>query len=377
MKLKQRDINTLIIIGILLVVFLSYFVGFRNLMDKNNAVSDEVAALKQKYDKLVDNKARVDDYEKEIDSYNEQIEELYAEFDSGACQEYTIKFLEGTENGTNSWIKTATIKQPEQIYTFGNITSSNPISYGEVVYETDYIGYKVETTLAFETSYSSFKNLIDYIIHNQYKCTLESLSVSYNSADDIVSGSFVLSQFAIDGDDREFGQVYTSNQIFGTENIFSSSVFNPTVVGEENGSDIMSDYDLFLSLQSYETDSAALKMGFKTDSTKTITNEDNDVKDVTVKITGEEGDYRISYKVGNVTYPTTNYNEGAEFVPGVKLSMLINSSQRTSVNDVSGANVTIINESDKTLYIKVINEDESMPRFKIEDKQGDVVIYQD
>lgn len=377
MKLKQREINILIILGVCLVVFLSYFLGFRNLMAKNTAVSEEVATLKKKYDKLLDNKARVEDYKNDIEDYNDKVEEMYEKFDSGACQEYTIKFLEGIENGTKSWIKSGNVSQPEQIYTFGNISSSNPISQGATVYKSDDIGYKVETTLNFEASYADFKDMLNYVLHNKYKCTLESLSVTYNGADDIVSGSFILSQFAIAGPDREFGPVYTTNPFFGTENIFQSSTFNPTLMGEENGNDIMADYDVYLSLQSYETDAAPLKMGFKNDATKTIVNEDNDVKDVTIKITGKDGEYKIAYKVGNVTYPTTNYNEGADFMPGVKLSMLINSSQRTSVNDLSGANVTVINESDKTLHIKVINEDESLPRFKIDDKQGDVVIYQD
>lgn len=377
MKLGQREKNLLIIVGIVLVVFLAYFFGFRNLMTKNDAVADEVKKLTDRHNALKSMKAKVDDYVDDTKEFNEEIEKMYNSFDSGASQEYTIKFLEGIEEQTDSWVISASLAQPEQVFTFGNVKSSNPTTLGEVVYQSTDVGYAVKSTLSFGASYADFKDVLSYILHNSYKCTLESLSVSYNAEEDVVSGSFVLTQFSIVGADREFGGTYINNEFFGTENIFQSSIFDSEVEGEENGNDILADYDVYLSLQSYETDSPALKMGFKTDASKTIINEDNDVKDVTLKITGEAGDYRISYKVGNVTYPVNDYAEGADFTPGVKLSLLVNCSSRTSVNDVSGANVSIINESDMTLNIKVINDDEGDPRFKIVDKQGDIIIFQD
>lgn len=377
MKLGHREKNLLIFLIIGLVVFCSYFFGFRNLMAKNETLSAEVAKLEEKRNNLNNMKSKVDGYIKDTEDYNEKIEEMYDMFDSGASQEYTVKFLQAIEEKTvTSWIKSGTLSQPEQIYAFGNITSSNPTTLGAQVYQNSNIGYAMKTTVSFEASYEDFKTVVSYILHNNFKCTLESLSVSYNAEDDLVSGSFTLTQFSIVGADREWGGAHIDNDFFGTENIFQSSIFDPEVQGEENGNDILSDYDLFLSLQSFETDSPALKLGFKSDASKTIINEDNDVKDVTIKFTGEEGNYKVSYKVGNVTYPTTDYAEGAEFMPGVKLSLLINSGNRTSVNDVSGANVILINESDMTLFIKVINDDEGDPRFNVVDKQGDIIIFQ-
>lgn len=377
MKIKQHELNLLIILGVLLVVFCSYFFGFRNLMAKNDEVSAEVAKLEEKYKNLKNMKAKSEGFKNDTADYNEEIEKMYDSFDSGASQEYTIKFLEGIEGNTlTTWVKSASLLQPEQIFAFGNIVSSNPTTSGNLVYQSSNVGYAMKTTVSFEASYADFKRTLDYLLHDCNKVTVESISVTYNAEEDLISGSFVLTQFSIVGPDREFGEVHIQNELFGTENIFQSSIFDSEVEGEENGNDILSDYDLFLSLQSFETDSPALKLGFKTDTSKTIINEDNNVKDVTIKVTGEAGNYRVSYKVGNVTYPVDNFEDGAEFVPGVKLSLLVNSGNRTSTSDVSGANVSIINESDMTFYIKVINEAEGDPRFKVVDKQGDVVIFQ-
>ena len=377
MKLKQSELNLLIILGVVLVVFCSYFFGFRNLMAKNDIVTDEVAKLEEKYKNLKNMKQKIDDFKNDTVDYNSEIDKMYSSFDKGASQEYTIKFLEAIEdNVPTAWIRSASLSQPEQIFTFGNVTSSNPTMMGQVVYQSSNVGYAMKSTISFEANYADFKEMLKYLLDNPSKCTVESLSVSYSAEEDLVSGSFVLTQFSIVGPDREFGEVHIQNELFGTENLFQSSIFDSEVEGEENGNDIISDHDLRLSLQSAETDAPALSLGFKTDKSKTITNEDNDVKDVTIKITGEADNYRISYKVGNVTYPVTGYDEGAEFVPGTKLSLLVNSGSRTSSNDVSGANVTVINETDMTLYIKVINEAEGDPRFKIVDKQGDIVVFQ-
>ena len=377
MKIKQRELNLLIIMGVILVVFCSYFFGFKNLMAKNDTVSAEVAKLEDKYKNLKNMKAKSEEFKTDTEEYNNNIEQMYSKFDSGASQEYTIKFLEAIETNVRTvWIKSATLTHPEQIFAFGNVTSSNPTTMGQLVYQSSDVGYAMKTTVTFDASYADFKNMLTYLLRNNYKCTVESLSVSYSAEEDVVSGSFVLTQFSIVGPNREFNEVHIQNQFIGTENIFQSSIFNSEVAGEENGNDILSDHDLYLSLQSYETDAPALKLGFKNDASKTIINEENTVQDVSIKITGEAGDYRIAYKVGNVTYPVNDFADGAEFVPGVKLSLLVNSAVRTSTSDVSGANVTIINESDMTLYIKVINEAEGDPRFKVVDKQGDIVIFQ-
>ena len=63
-------------------------------MAKNDTVSAEVAKLEEKYKNLKNMKAKAEEYKADIEDYNTAIEEMYDNFDSGASQEYTIKFLE-------------------------------------------------------------------------------------------------------------------------------------------------------------------------------------------------------------------------------------------------------------------------------------------
>ena len=378
-KLKQSEKSIIYILFMIVVIFAAWFFGYRNISSMQKKVNDEVQVLIDKNTSLKNMAANAQTFAKQTVEYNDKTTALFAQYDTGYSQEYTIKFLEGIEKQTNTWIKTAALTESANVFTFGKISSSNPNNQGVKVYNTDMVGFTTSSTVSFQGSYAETKAMIKYILDNQYKCTLENLSLSYNSDADIVSGSFVISQYAITGGGREFAGPHINNAEFGTNNIFYSSVFSPGGDSNTNGSNIISDHDVYILLYGYGTDVGAFKMGMKDDSigTTVISAEENKMQDVTIHITGKDNDYKISYKVGNKTYPIDGYTEGVSFTPGNLLSMLVGCSERSDINDNSGANVTIINDSDKTLEIKVVNDDISNPRFKIKHKSGDVIVYED
>ena len=57
------------------------------------------------------------------------------------------------------------------------------------------------------------------------------------------------------------------------------------------------------------------------------------------------------------------------------MDLIVFSSKRDSDADNAGAWVTINNNSDMTLNIKVINDDTSNPRFNIESANGSIKFY--
>lgn len=377
-KLKQSEKSIIYILIMIVVVFCAWFFGYRNIDNMYKKVNDEVQVLIDKNTSLKNMAANANNFAKQTVEFDTKTEELFKIYDSGFSQEYTVKFLEGIENQTNTWIKSATLKESAKIFTFGNILSSNPNNPGVKVYKTDMTGYSTTTTVNFQGNYEETKAMIDYILDNQYKCTLENFNVSYNVESDMVTGSFVIGQYAIVSNDREFEGPHINNGNFGTDNIFSSSIFSPSGDQNSNGSNIMSDYDIFIQMNGYGSDVGAFRMGMKDDAigTTVISSEENKPVDVTIRVTGKAGDYKISYKVGNVTYPVDGYSNGVSFNPGNLLSIFVASSQRGDLNDKSGANVTLINDSDMTLEVKVVAEDSNDPRFKIKHKSGDIIVYE-
>ncbi len=378
MKITEKDKKLLFIVASILIVFCAYFFGFRKITEKNDEMTNEISTLKSTYNNLKIMTANAAGYSEKTEKYSLEITDTMKTFDTGFSQPYTIMFLNEIQKETGAWISQAGLAQTEQIYTFGQGNSSNPSKKGQKAYSSDYSGYRTVLTLTYSASYSDFKTMINFINTYKYKCSIDSMTMSYNADSNIVSGSMVLNQYAVTGADRIFTQPYMDNLLNGTDNIFNSSIFTPgSNANIDNGSSILEDYDLYMTLQPVKSDSDALVIGQKGDQTGTtiITNNESSMQDVTITVSGSEGDYKIAYKVGNVTYPVASYNDGAAFAPGEMLSLLVISSERTDDNDISGAKTTLVNDSDITLNVKVVNDDENSPRFIIDQKKGDIVVY--
>ena len=318
-------------------------------------------------------------YTTDTESYNSKYDEILNKYDSGNTQEYSIMLLKEIEDRTGAWISQAGLAQTEEIYTFGEVTTSNPYAEeGSKVYHSDYVGNKTTLTLTYQATYDQFKDMINYINGYKYKFTIDSISMSYTAETDSVSGSLVLTQYEITGGDRKFNNVNITNVLNGTDNIFHSGIFSGGEnLSTENGDNIIVDYDYYFSLQADGSDMDSVVFGPKNDSTgsSTVSAAGNEMQDAYVRFFGENGEYYVQYSVGDKKYPAAAYDDGQLMLPGEELSMLVISSKRSGNDDKSGVNATIVNDTDMTLKIKIANEDGGNPRFVLKDYTGDVVVY--
>lgn len=379
MKLKERDKNLLLIVACVIIIACAWFFGFNNITAKTEEIRTEADKLEIELANLRMLAAQKDKFLADTQTYLADTATRFDKYNTGYSQQYTIKFIEEIQKQTDVWIKSASMTDTQPVFTFGQVTSSNPDRPGQLVHTSDKVGHSTSITMAYQGSYDQVKDMIDYINGYKYKCTIDSMTTSYNSDAMLVSGNIIITIYAITGADREFMKPSISNPFFGTDNIFDSPIFEAGSSENNNGEHILTDYDLYLSIQAANTDMEALEMALKDDVTgySKVVDEDNSSKDVTIRVTGKEGKYNISYKVGNVTFPVASYNDGEPIQAGNELSMLVLSSERISVDDLSAAEVSIINESDQIFYVKVINEDLSNPRFNVKYKSGEVIIYED
>ncbi len=380
MKISDRDIKILYVFLAIAIVACSYFFGFRKLTAANEKLDEETAKLNTRYTTLHTMEKNAKKYSDDTVFYNDQYDKVIAKFDTGYSQEYSILFIKELEDKLDTWVNQAGLAQTEKIYTFGEVVSTNPGSAaGTSVYSSDYKGYKTVLTLSYQATYDNFKNLIEYINKYKYKCTIDSMSMSYNADSDVVSGALVVSQYAITGEDRKFDNVNINNVLSGTGNIFDSEIFDPGEnVDKENGDNIISDYDYFISLQSADSNLDSVVIGSKGDLTgaSTVTSNLNERQELYIRFFGEEGAYYVQYTVGETQYPAAAYEEGAMFLPGDLLSLLVISSDRVGDDDLAGVDATIINETDMSLKVKITNEDKGNPRFVVKQTDGDVEIFE-
>ncbi|MBD5157195.1 MAG: hypothetical protein HDT13_06150 [Butyrivibrio sp.] len=382
MKISDRDVKLLYVVLSIAIIACAYFFGFRKLTAANEALDKEISELKTRHTTLRTMEANAKKYSDDTVVYNDNYDKIIEKFDTGYSQEYSILFIKELEDKLDVWLSQAGLAQTDNVYTFGQIQSTNPSSEsGSSVYSSDYKGYKTVLTLTYQASYDDFKSLIDYINNYKYKCTIDSMSMSYNSESDVVSGSLVVSQYAITGKDRPFNNVNINGILSGTGNIFASEIFGGGEIADNiNGDKIMSDYDYYIALQAANENSAVsgITVNPRGDLTgaKAIFSEANERQEFYLRFFEEDGVYYAQYSVGEQQFPATEFEKGSMFLPGEYLSFMVLSSQREGDDDMVAVDATIVNDTDMTLNIKIANEDKGNPRFVVKSTSGDVVIYE-
>lgn len=377
MKISERDKKLLCILGIVALFICAYYFGFKKLGDKNNALDNEQHELKAELSDLKTMAASEKTYKNKTAEFNENYDKEVKSYFNGYSQPYTIMFLKDLEDSVNAWISQAGLAETEIIYTFGDVVSTNPYAGSTAVYTSDYKGCKTTVTISYQATYSNFKKLIARINNNPYKCTIDSISSTYNAESDIVSGAMVLSMYAIIGSDREFKEPNVNNSNNGTGNIFNSEIFTPGIDMETtNGMNILVDYDVLVKLQpSSEETTAEISMKSDILNNATISSNSKDAEDMTLRFFGTEGNYFVQYSIGDKTFPADEFDAGSSFNPGNLLSVLVSSCEREGEDDTSKVNAKILNDTDLDLHIKIASEDGGDPRFVYEAVGENIYIY--
>ncbi len=375
MKLSDRDKKLLYLLAIAVIILLAFFFGYRNLTEATVATRRIYNEMNAEYMDLQAKYSRIEQYRADRQKYELLYEAMLAKYPAGYTQEYLIMFLANTEDKTGIWFSQASLTNTTQSYNFGMYSSSNPSS-SRYKLDTDLQGYTTTISLTYEATYDEFKNFISYMEGYHEKYSINSISTTYKEEEKLVSGTLELTQYAIAGN-REFSNVKVPAISIGTDNIFDSSTFSADngSYDDTDGARIIYDYDLYMILNAETADVDSIIMGVKGDDKTMLTANSNKTEDVYIKITGEDGSYRIQYKVGTEQYPEANYDMGADFEPGNTLDLLVISNERADGKDLSGAKVTIENESDMRLNIKVVNDDQYNPRYTAYSVDGDVKTY--
>lgn len=219
-KLSDRDKQLLLIVGAVLIVFLSYFFGFQKLNDANTVLEAKKNNLVKTEKDLREKNDNKDKYINDTRTYTTFYVDIMDDYENGSTQPSQIDFLNKIESVTSTWVSSAAFSAPAVIYNFGIKQTSNPNSTANA-YASDNVGYKTTLSISFEASYENFKKMIDYINTYYTKNTIDEMTVTYNEGTDTVAGSVELSMYSITGADRAFTEPKFSVDT-GVSNVFSN-----------------------------------------------------------------------------------------------------------------------------------------------------------
>lgn len=362
-NISEKDKKMLYAIVSILIVFAAWYFGYRPLSAKAAEYETKYEQLHTRYLELSEKMKNKSNYIADTEENLETYDEIIASFDSTYAQEYIMQYLINLENDTEAWMTRLEINTPELKHTFTTDTTVE--------------GWGTPISLGFECEYLNFKKVIDFINTTSSKCTINAMNFMVDVNSGVLTGTVDMTKYAITSPFREVPSVKLDWPT-GTDNIFSSSVFSATSSDGSTtakGDAIATDYDMFITLNPTIADMDAIVMGLKDNDKSNLSADVNKAETASITISGSNGKYTIAYKLGNTTYPAKNYDVGVNFNPGSTLDLLVMSSARTGDSDKTTLNVSIVNDTDMTLNIKVLDDDTTSPRFNIKSRSGKINIY--
>jgi type IV pilus assembly protein PilO len=240
---------------------------------------------------------------------------------------------------------------------------------------------QLKVNLSFKGSYN---NVVDFVKNlENYSKDIAMISINLSqSAENQISGTGVLEFFAIPkltDEDKDYLNWDLQNQ-YGKDNIFDGSMnINPPKTVEDVNNTGKPKYDFVMSVKPQNSDFPAIMLGKSNDKDRKtyVYADSNKVENIEIVLEKDKDKYYYKYKTSKDSYPIKFNNEKIEFEPSsTEMYLNILSSKRISGEDNLGANVKLINKTDKKIIVAVEGEDASSPRVKIEGEGGNIEIKQ-
>ena len=229
MEISNRDKKLLVYLFAVGIVALVYFLVARPNMDKQQKLLEENDTLRRQishYSEIYNNQ---EEYERQIAEAQTEYSETLNKFFGGLNQENTLINIKGIEEATNTWISRISFQDSQIMLGGGEVVASEEGTEEGTEAATDMAtpsgeltGLKQDLNLEYSCNYSDFKRFIEYIQNYDQRLFISSINASYSMDTNEVTGSLVLSQYALLGTDMEYTQPDLSNVGLGVDNIFST-----------------------------------------------------------------------------------------------------------------------------------------------------------
>ncbi len=370
--MNQSNIKVLLVLATVAILGGVYMYVFKPNMDDKKAIESEIETLETRYNDLKEKDANRDQYLKDIENNAVAFDEIIAYYPATLDQEISVMFVKGLEKDKGNLqfdVKTVGLGKPNVFYNLGG-TTTDSVTGETVASDTGYTCYSAAFPIAYEGSYEGLKDFMDYIMDYKYRMNISTINISYNSTDDIYTGSVNLNAYCVSGGDR-VADTITIDMENGVDNIFHGGADAADVVTSEydadNGDSIATDHDILVALNNANNDSTDGIIISAGESDTYVTSADNAVANVTIEVVEEDGKNMVTYSIGSDSYTFEATDND--------LTIYVESSDRVDSADKNGVKVSVQNSTDLPVFVKVEGDDSTAPRFTMGNKTGVVKVY--
>lgn len=410
MKISKNEERLLIIFVLLLLSLGYYFFVFEKQKNRSEELKVQALEEKSKYDEAMAKIASLERKEGQLKVLNSNISIVTDKYYKELVEENIIvqlnKFIEDTKfNGkvltfnpidvvemeypmTTVKNPDSTLKQFADSYKSGktidssvtadNTTASTTTSNDNSEAPKKATDIKMKKTVATveqmkfvvefnDASLDSTLNFLKAVEDNGKKIVIRNIDIK-GSDGNIISGTINLEIYVMPSLDNEKENSLVNKNNGGVDVAFNAS----SVIEDKKESN-----DFIMMLKSYKSVFPTAVIGKADDngSKSYLSSINNKEENCELILTKEAGKYYYKYKLGNSTYPTNYTGNGLEFTPsGDDINFKIVSSIRNGDDDKGGVKIKIVNKTDKTVKVKVEDDDKSNSRVDIDSEGGSVDI---
>ena len=409
MKINKNEERLLIIFVLLLLSLGYYFFVFEKQKNRSEELKVQAAEEKRKYNEAMTKIASLERKEGQLKVLNSNISIVTDKYYRELVEENIIvqlnKFIEDTKfNGKVLTFNPVdvvemeypmdTVKNPDSMlkkfadsYKSGkaldlslknNTTSDTNTSSDNSELPKKSTDIKMKKTVAtveqmkfvVEFNDASVDSTLDFlkaVEDNGKKIVIRNIDIKGSSLN-VISGTINLEIYVMPSLESKKEENLVNDNNSSVDVAFNTS----SVIEEKKESN-----DFIMMLKSYKSVFPTVVIGKADDngSNSYLSSINNKEENVEIILTKESGKYYYKYKLGNSTYPTNYNGNGLEFTPsGDDINFKIVSSIRNGNDDKGGAKIKIVNKTDKTVKVKVEDDDKSNSRVDIDSEGGSVDI---
>jgi len=376
--MSDTNKKILLVLAAIAILVLTFVFVVKPKREEIASLESEISELQARYDDLCEKEKHKDEYIQETADFNEQFDEIVAKYPADLNQESTVMFLKGVEEANEFVNNSVSMPRDTQFYVLGqgaveaDAAAEAAAEEGE---DAPYVCSNVAYGISYNGTYDGIKEYLDYIANYKYRMAISSVSITYDTeAPEPLkecAGSITLNAYSISGPNRTPDKP-TVDVEEGKDNIFVGDLASSggsSSYDDDAGEAIVSSHNLVLMLNNANNDSTSGIIVASNESNEStyVTSADNEVKTLDINITEDEGKNYMTYAIGS--------DEKKVEITSSDVTIYVKSSARVDSKDTNGVKVNIANDTTLSVYVKVVDDDSSDPRFKLEKKSGVVKVY--
>ena len=214
MKLSDRDLKLLVLLLLVAVIVCPIFFLIRPFNEKIESTNQHIGQLREREDFLAKLDANREFYNNSIALLAEERAKIISNYADGVRDENTVMFLANTEKQIPIAMTNLSFSQSEPTI----ITEASVDPDGNVIDGLSAV--TSYSTVSFVASYDSLKEFLAFIMGNKNKMVISSLSADQNDENGVITGVFVLNQYAVSGEGRELEPAKIPSMDHGVDNMF-------------------------------------------------------------------------------------------------------------------------------------------------------------